>query len=56
VVAQRIASVRSADCIVVLSQGRIEACGTHEELLKNSKTYRDIYDSQMGEDGEEHGR
>lgn len=29
---------------------RIEACGTHEELLKSSKTYRDIYDSQMGEE------
>lgn len=56
IVAQRIASVRSADRIIVLNQGKIEACGTHEELLESSKTYRDIYDSQMGEDGEEHGR
>lgn len=49
-IAQRIASVRHADRIVVLDKGRIEACGTHEELMKTSKTYRDIYDSQMGEE------
>lgn len=53
IVAQRIASARRADRIVVLSGGRIDACGTHEELLKNCRTYRDIYDSQMGEEGEE---
>ena len=50
IIAQRIASVRQADRIVVFDKGRIEACGTHEELLKSSKTYRDIYDSQMGEE------
>lgn len=54
IVAQRIASVRRADRIVVLSGGRIEACGTHEELMQSSKTYRDIYDSQLGEE-EQHG-
>ena len=51
-IAQRIASVRHADRIIVLEQGEIEACGTHEELMKSSKVYRDIYDSQMGEEGE----
>lgn len=50
IIAQRIASVRRADRIVVLSGGSIEACGTHEELLETCKTYRDIYHSQMGEE------
>lgn len=52
IIAQRIASVRRADRIVVLESGSISACGTHEQLMKSSTTYRDIYDSQMGEDGE----
>lgn len=46
-IAQRIASVRQADRIAVLEEGTILHCGTHEELLKCSPTYRDIYDSQM---------
>lgn len=50
IIAQRIASVRHADRIVVLDKGCMEACGTHEELMKSCKTYRDIYDSQMGEE------
>lgn len=52
IIAQRIASVRRADRIVVLDNGSISACGTHEELLESCKTYRNIYDSQMGEEGE----
>ena len=55
IIAQRIASVRRADRIVVLENGSITSCGTHEELMECCKTYRDIYDSQMGEDGENHG-
>lgn len=50
IVAQRIASVRRADRIVVLSEGGIEACGNHEELLKSCITYQDICHSQMGEE------
>ncbi len=46
-IAQRIASVRQADRIAVLEEGTILHCGTHEELLEKSETYRDIYDSQM---------
>lgn len=48
VVAQRIASVRGADRIAVLENGRITACGTHEELMASSGVYQDIYRSQMG--------
>lgn len=54
VIAQRIASVRHADKIVVLNHGCVEACGTHEELMKSSETYQAIYDSQMGSEGESH--
>ena len=39
--------VRQADRIAVLEEGTILHCGTHEELLEKSETYRDIYDSQM---------
>jgi ATP-binding cassette subfamily B protein len=56
IIAQRIASVKNADRIVVLNQGKIEAFGTHEEMMTSSKTYKDIYDSQMGEGGENYGR
>lgn len=51
IVAQRIALVRRADRILVLDQGRAAACGTHEELLATCQAYRDIYDSQLGEEG-----
>ena len=54
-VAQRIASVRRADQIVVLEQGKIAACGSHEDLMKHCRTYRDIYDSQMGEEEKTNG-
>lgn len=54
-VAQRIASVRKADRIVVLNEGSIEACGTHEELMESCKTYQDIYYSQIGREEVRHG-
>ena len=52
IIAQRIASVRTADRIVVLENGRISACGTHEELLKSCRIYQDIYHSQIGEEAQ----
>lgn len=52
IVAQRIASVRRADRIVVLENGKIAACGSHEELMGSCKVYQDIYYSQMGEEDE----
>lgn len=50
IIAQRIATVRRADRIVVLEKGRISACGSHEELIKTCEAYQDIYYSQMGEE------
>ncbi len=47
-VAQRISSVLGADKIIVLDRGRIVAEGTHPELMATSATYREIYDSQLG--------
>lgn len=46
IIAQRVASVESADKILMMEGGRIVAAGTHEELMKNSEVYREIYESQ----------
>lgn len=46
-IAQRITSVMDADEILVLDEGKIAACGTHEELIKTCDIYRDIAVSQM---------
>ena len=54
IVAQRIASARQADRIVVLENGSVAACGSHAELLRDCPVYRDIYDSQMGKE-DRHG-
>lgn len=51
IIAQRIASVRRADRIIVLDNGRIAASGTHETLMEASEIYRDIYRSQQREGG-----
>ncbi len=48
IVAQRISTVLKADKIVVIDRGRIAAEGTHQELMRNSSVYREIYESQLG--------
>jgi ATP-binding cassette subfamily B protein len=48
VIAQRISTVLTADKILVLENGRIVAEGTHQQLMKTSPIYREIYDSQLG--------
>lgn len=46
IIAQRVASVQDADRIIVMDGGSISAVGTHEELLKTSEIYREVYTSQ----------
>ena len=49
VVSQRTSSLMGMDRIVVLSDGRIDGIGSHEELLKSNKLYKEIYSSQFGD-------
>ncbi len=46
IIAQRVASVQDADRIIVMDGGRICAVGNHEELMKSSEIYREVYTSQ----------
>ena len=47
IVGQRVATIRDADLIVVLEDGRVVGQGTHEELLADCPTYAEIVDSQL---------
>ena len=47
IIAQRVSSLAHADQIVVLDDGRVNATGTHEELLASCEIYRDVYESQQ---------
>ena len=56
-IAQRIASIRNCDRIAVIENGTIVAFDNHDNLMKTSETYRDIYASQVrsSEGGEANG-
>ncbi len=47
IIAQRITSVCDSDRIIVLDDGKIDAIGTHEELLENNEIYKEVYNSQQ---------
>ena len=48
IISQKINTIRDADRIAVMEDGRIIATGTHEELLKSDTTYRTIFETQSG--------
>lgn len=50
IVAQRIGTIKDADCIIVLEKGEVAGMGTHEELLKNCEVYRQIALSQLSKE------
>ena len=54
IIAQRVASVQDCDMIIIMDGGKIKGTGTHEELLKSSDIYREIYEEQTkgGSDNE----
>lgn len=50
IVAQRSGTIRDADKIIVLDEGRIAGMGTHDELMKNCEVYRQIAFSQLSKE------
>lgn len=56
IIAQRITSVMSADRILVLENGEVAGLGTHEELMKTSEVYKDIFRSQIGKEAINNGK
>ena len=51
VVAQRISSIQEADQIIILNDGKVDAVGTHEQLIKNNEIYKEVYYSQNKKGG-----
>ncbi|MGN1305450.1 MAG: ABC transporter ATP-binding protein [Oscillospiraceae bacterium] len=52
IISQRISSVKDADRILVLDDGRVSGFASHEELLQNNEIYKEIYDAQTGGSGD----
>lgn len=52
IIAQRVSSVQHADRIIVMDDGKIAACGKHDELLKTCDIYREVYESQKKGDSD----
>ena len=47
IIAQRVSAVQSADQIIILADGRVDAIGSHDSLLKSNTFYKDLYESQL---------
>lgn len=52
IIAQRVSSIQDADRIIVMNDGRVDAIGTHEELLANNNIYREVYEAQTSGNGD----
>ena len=52
IIAQRISSVKDADVIIVMDDGKISGLGSHEELLNSNEIYREVYESQQQGSGD----
>jgi ATP-binding cassette subfamily B protein len=51
IIAQKVSSVMHADKIIIIHDGKINACGTHAELLETSDAYRELYNMQIMKEG-----
>ena len=52
IIAQRISSICDADKIIIMDEGQVMGFGSHEELLKSSEIYREVYESQTAGSGD----
>lgn len=55
IIAQRVASVKNADKIMIINDGVVEAIAPHHELIKTNITYQEIYNSQLKQDNDDNG-